>query len=80
MHLDLVDNIHAVFAVNHVDGKPPPAEASRAADPVKVCLIVGVPIHVHGEVKVHNERHLLDIDTCGMAANGFWDANTDLPA
>ena len=55
VHLDLVDYIHAVFAVDHVDSKSSFAKTSCAADPVKVCLIVGIPIHVHREVKVDHQ-------------------------
>lgn len=69
MHLNLVDDIHAAFAVNHVDGKPSFAEAPCAANPVKVRLVVGVSVHVHGQVEVDHERHLLNVDTFNMATN-----------
>lgn len=64
VHLDLVDYIHAVLAVDHVDSKSSFAKTSCAADPVKVCLIVGIPIHVHREVKVHHQWHLFHINAC----------------
>lgn len=63
MHLDLVDDVHALFAVHHIDRKPSPAEAPRAANPVEVRLVVGLPVQAHGEVKVDHERHLLHINT-----------------
>ncbi len=66
MHLNLVDNVHAVFAVNHIDGKSSSAEATRAANPVKVRLIVSVPVHVHRKVKVHHKWHLFHINTCNQ--------------
>lgn len=55
MHLDLVDDIHAVLAVDHVHGEPSSSKASRAADTVEVRLVVSVPVHVHREVKVHHQ-------------------------
>lgn len=66
MHLNLVDDIHAVLAVDHIDSKPSSAKASCAANPVKVCLIVGVPFHVHREVKVDHQCHLFHIDSCNQ--------------
>lgn len=64
MHFNLVDNLHAVFAVNHIDSKPSSAKASSATDPVKVRLVVCVPVHVNRQVEVHHEGHLLHINTC----------------
>lgn len=40
--LDLPDDLHAVLAVHQIDSKPSFTEASRAADPVKVRVIIGV--------------------------------------
>lgn len=66
MHLNLVDDIHAVLAVDHIDSKSSSAKASCAANPVKVCLIVGIPFHVHREVKVDHQCHLFHIDSCNQ--------------
>lgn len=63
MGLNLVEDIHAVLAVNHSEGKSFFAKAPCAANPVKVCLVVSVPISVHGQIKVDHNRHLLHIDT-----------------
>lgn len=68
MHLNLLDDVHAVLAVNHIHCKAPFAKASGAADPVEVRLIVGVPIEVHREVKVHHECHLFHIDSCKQSS------------
>lgn len=40
--LDLSDDVHAALAVHQIDSKPSLTEASRAADPVKVRVIIGV--------------------------------------
>lgn len=64
MHLNLVDNIHAVLAVDHIDSEPSSAEASCAANPVKVRLIVGIPFQIYREVKVDHECHLFHINSC----------------
>lgn len=52
MILDLLDNIHAVWTVHHVDGKTFFAKTSCAANPVKVCLAVSSPVFVHRKIKV----------------------------
>lgn len=64
MLLDSVEDVHAVLAVNHVHCQAPLAKAARAPDPVQVGLVVRVPILVHGEVKVDDDRNLFDINTC----------------
>ena len=64
MLLDSVQDVHAVLAVHHVHGQAPLAKAAGAPDPVQVGLVVRVPILVHGEVKVDDDRHLFHIDTC----------------
>lgn len=64
MHFNLLNNFHALFAVHHVDGKPSSAEAPCTANPVQVCLVVGIPFQIHREVKIDHKRHLLHIDTC----------------
>lgn len=43
VEFDLFDDVHAALAVHQVDGKPSFPEASRAADPVKVRVVVGLP-------------------------------------
>lgn len=53
-----------MLAVNHVHCQAPLAKAARAPDPVQVGLVVRVPILVHGEVKVDDDRNLFDINTC----------------
>lgn len=53
-----------MLAVHHVHGQAPLAKAAGAPDPVQVGLVVRVPILVHGEVKVDDDRHLFHIDTC----------------
>lgn len=63
MHLNLMYNIHAALAVHHVHSKSPFAEASSAANPVKVCLIVGLSLQIHWQVKVDHQGHLLDVNT-----------------
>lgn len=62
MHLDLSNDIHAVLAVHHIDGEAAPSKTSRAANPVKVRVVIGVATHVHREVKVDHQRHLFHID------------------
>lgn len=64
MLLDSVQDVHAVLAVHHVHCKPPLAKEARAPDPVQVGLVVWVPVLVHGKVKVDDDRHLFNIDTC----------------
>lgn len=64
MLLDSVQDVHAVLAVNHVHGQAPLAKAAGAPDPVQVGLIVWVPILVHGKIKIDDDRHLFNIDTC----------------
>lgn len=63
MHLNLFDDIHAVLAVHHIDSEPSFAEAPRAANPMKVRLIVGVSFHVNWEVKVDHQCHLFNINS-----------------
>lgn len=64
MLLDPAEDAHAVLAVHHVHGQAPLAKAASAPDPVQVGLIVRVPVLVHREIKVDDNRHLLHIDTC----------------
>lgn len=64
MHLYLVDDLHAVFVLHHVDGKSSFTKAPRAADPMQVRLVVSIPLQVRGEVKVDDKCHLLHIDSC----------------
>lgn len=64
MLLDSVQDVHAVFTVDHVHCQAPLAKAASASDPVQVGLIVWVPILVHGKVKVDDDRHLFNINTC----------------
>lgn len=64
MLLDSVEDVHAVLAVDHVHCQAPLAKAASAPDPVQVSLVVWVPILVHRKVKVDDNRHLLNIDTC----------------
>lgn len=64
MLLDSVQDVHAVLAVNHVHRQAPLAKAAGAPDPVQVSLVVRVPVLVHGKVKVDDDRHLFNIDTC----------------
>lgn len=63
MHLDLVDNVHALLAVNHIDSKSPPAKSSRSSNPVQVRLTVSVALHVHRKVKVDHQSHLFHVDS-----------------
>lgn len=72
--LDLVEDPRVSIAFHHVDSKPSFAEATRAADPVKVGVVVGVPLHVHRKVKVDHDGHLLHVDSC-IQTNGL---NSDL--
>lgn len=64
MLLDPVEDVHAHPAVHHVDGQPPFAKSTCAANPVQVCLIVWVTILVYWQVEVDHHRNLLNIDTC----------------
>lgn len=64
MLLDSVQDVHAVLAVDHVHCQAPLAKAAGAPDPVQVGLIIWVPILVHRKVKVDDNRHLFNIDTC----------------
>lgn len=66
MHLDLVDNVHALLAVNHIDSKSSPAKASRSSDPVQVRLTIGVALHVHRKVKVDHQSHLFHVNSCNQ--------------
>lgn len=63
MHLNLTDDVHAALAVHHVHSKSSFPETSSPANPVKVRLVVGVSLHVHWQVKVHHQCHLLHVDT-----------------
>lgn len=62
MFLDSVEDVHAVLAVHHVDGQPALAEAAGAANPVQVGLVVWIPILIHRQVKIDNNRHLLHVN------------------
>lgn len=64
MLLDSIQDVHAVLAVHHVHGQAPLAKAAGAPDPVQVGLVVRVPVLVHGEVKVDDDRHLFHVDPC----------------
>ena len=64
MLLDSIQDVHAVLAVHHVHGQAPLAKAAGAPDPVQVGLVVWVPVLVHGEVKVDDDRHLFHVDPC----------------
>lgn len=64
MLLDPVEDIHAVLAVHHVHRQTPLAKAASAPNAVQVGLIVWVPVLVHREVKIDDDRHLFNIDTC----------------
>lgn len=63
MILNLVDDIHAQLTVDQIEGVPPLAKSPGTANPVKVCLVVGIPFSVHGKVKVDHNRHLLHVNT-----------------
>lgn len=64
MLLNVPENLHALLAVHHVDGKSSLAKSPRSTDPVEVRLIVWIAIFVHRRVKVDHHRHLFDINTC----------------
>lgn len=64
MLLDSVQDVHAVLAVHHVHRQAALAKAAGAPDPVQVGLVVRVPVLVHREVKVDDDRHLLHVDPC----------------
>lgn len=61
MLLDFFEDVH-VHVADHIDGQTPFAKATRAADPVQICLVVWVTIFVHWQVKVDDHRNLLHID------------------
>lgn len=63
MLLDLVEDVHAHPAVDHVDGQSPFAKSTCAADPVQVRLVVWVAVLVYRQVKVDHHRNLLNINT-----------------
>lgn len=62
MFLDPVEDVQAVLAVHHVDGQAPLPEAPRAADAVKVRLVIWIPVFIHREVKVDDNRDLLYVN------------------
>lgn len=70
MLLDSVEDSHAVLAVNHVYRQTPLAKAARAPNAVQVGLIVWVPILVHRKVKIDDDRHLFNINTCTKGLKG----------
>ena len=70
MLLDSVEDIHAVLAVNHVYSQTPLAKAARAPDAVQVGLVVQIPILVHRKVKIDDNRHLFNINTCTKGLEG----------
>lgn len=70
MLLDSVEDIHAVLAVNHVYSQTPLAKAARAPDAVQVGLVVRVPVLVHRKVKIDDDRHLFNINTCTTGLEG----------
>lgn len=57
-----LQDAHAACAIHHVDGDPLLAEATRAPDAVQVCLTVRVPVKCDREIKVHHNRHHLNVD------------------
>lgn len=69
MLLDSVQDVHAVLAVDHVHGQAPLAKAASAPNPVQVGLVVRVPVLVHRKIKVDDDRHLFNIDTCTKEAH-----------
>lgn len=62
MFLDSVENIHAVFAVHHVNSQSSLAKATCASDPVQISLVIWISIFIHGKVKIDDNRDLLYID------------------
>lgn len=66
MHLNLLDNVQAVFTVHHVDSKSSSAKAARATNPVQVRLIVCIPMQVHREVKIDHKGNLLHVNACNQ--------------
>lgn len=70
MLLDSVEDIHAVLAVNHVYGQTSLAKAARAPNAVQVGLIVWVSVLVHRKVKIDDDRHLFNINTCTKGLEG----------
>lgn len=70
MLLDSVEDAHTVLAVHHVHCQTPLAEAACAPDPVQVGLIVRVPVLIHGKIKIDDNRHLLNINTCRKVVKG----------
>lgn len=64
MVLDSVENVHAVFAVDHVDCQAPLAKSSCASNSVQICLIVWIPIFVHRKIKVYHNRYLFHVNPC----------------
>lgn len=64
MLLDPVQDVHAVLAVDHVHRQAPLAKAASAPNPVQVGLVVRVPVLVHRKVKIDDDRHLFNINTC----------------
>lgn len=62
--LDLSDDVHAALAVHQIDGEPSFTEAARAADAVKVRVVIGVSGQIHREVKIDHKGHLFHIDSC----------------
>lgn len=70
MLLDSVEDVHAVLAVNHVYCQTPLAKAASASDAMQVGLIVWVPVLVHRKVKIDDDRHLFNINTCTKGLQG----------
>lgn len=62
--LDLSDDVHAALAVHQIDGEPSFTEAARAADAVKVRVVIGVSGQIHREVKIDHKGHLFHINSC----------------
>lgn len=66
MLLNFPEDLHALLAVHHVDGKSSLAKSSCSTDPVEVRLVVWVAVLIHRRVKVDHHRDLFDINTCSQ--------------
>ena len=66
MLFDLSQNVHALPTVHKIDGQTCLAESASSPNSVKICLAIGLALEVNGKVKVHDDCHLLNVDSCNI--------------
>lgn len=70
MRLDVAAQVHRSLRVHQIDGQTALAKAPGAPDSMQIRVAVGATLHVDGQIKVHHNRHLLDVDAARQNVGG----------